>query len=83
MSLPLGSPVDEGRLAALALAYSKGLITWAQISEETGIGFGDLLIALGLQHLHLPKMVAKRTAAQDELYRGILDAAKENRGSGR
>ena len=82
LSPPLAPPVDEGRLATLALAYSKGLLTWAQISEETGIGFGDLLIALGLQGLHLPKVVAKRTPAQDGLYREILDAAKANRGSG-
>ena len=82
LSPPMAPPVADGRLAALALAYSKGLITCAQISEETGIGFGDLLIALGLQGLHLPKVVAKRTAAQDGLYRQILDAAKANRGAG-
>jgi antitoxin (DNA-binding transcriptional repressor) of toxin-antitoxin stability system len=83
LSPPLAPPVDEGRLATLALAYSKGLLTWAQISEETGIGFGDLLVALGSQNLQLPKVVAKRTPAQDGIYRQILDAAKASQGLGR
>ena len=82
LSPPFAQPVDAGRLASLALAYSKGLITWNQVSDETGIGFGDLLVALGSQNLHLPKVVAKRTPAQDGLYRQILDAAKASQGLG-
>jgi anion-transporting ArsA/GET3 family ATPase len=68
--------------AALALAYSKGFVTWNQVSEETGIGFGDLLVALGSQNLQLPKVVAKRTPTQDGFYRQILDAAKASQGLG-
>ena len=75
-------PVDASRLASLALAYSKGFVTWNQVSEETGIGFGDLLVALGSQNLQLPKVVAKRTPTQDGFYRQILDAAKASQGLG-
>ncbi len=76
LSPPFAQPVDSSRLASLALAYSKGFVTWNQVSEETGIGFGDLLVALGSQNLQLPKVVAKRTPVQDGFYRQILDAAK-------
>jgi antitoxin (DNA-binding transcriptional repressor) of toxin-antitoxin stability system len=82
LSPPVAQTVDAGRLAALALAYSKGLIPWNQVSDETGIGFGDLLVALGLQNLQLPNVVAKRTPAQDAFYRQILDAAKASQGLG-
>ena len=66
---------DKSRIAALAIAYSKGLISWPQIAEETGAGYGDLLVALGLKNLQIPKVTPKNRPEQIAFFHHILDLA--------
>jgi hypothetical protein len=75
LTLPSSHPVDPGRMSALAIAYSKGLISWPQIAEETGASYGDLLVALGLNNLQLPKVTPKNRPEQIAFFNQILDAA--------
>jgi hypothetical protein len=75
LTLPPMQAVDRNRLTALAIAYSKGLISWPQIAEETGASYGDLLIALGVNNLQIPKVVPKNRAEQIAFFNRILDAA--------
>ena len=67
--------IDPDRLSSLAIAYSKGLVSWPQIAEETNIGFGDLLVALGRQNLSLPKVQPKNNPEQIKLLNDVLDLA--------
>lgn len=59
----------------LAVAYSKGLISWPEIAEETGASYGDLLVALGLNNLKIPKVRPKNRPEQIAFFNQILDAA--------
>ena len=82
LTLPPVQSVDRGRIAALAIAYSKGLISWPQIAEETGASYGDVLIALGLNNLRVPKVTPKNRPEQIALFHCILDlASTESKGS--
>lgn len=76
LTLPPSASVDVGRLAVLAVAYAQGRLSWPQIAEETGAGFGELLLALGLQNLSLPKVVANRRPEQTALLNQVFDAAE-------
>jgi hypothetical protein len=75
LTLPPVPAVDRGRIAALAIAYSKGLISWPQIAEETEASYGDLLVALGLDNLQIPKVTPKNRPEQIALFDQILDLA--------
>ncbi len=75
LTLPPALAVDSGRLAALAAAYAQGRVSWHDIAEETGASFGELLLALGLQKLSLPKVTAKKRPEQIALLNQMLDAA--------
>lgn len=75
LTLPPARAVDGARLAALAKAYAQGRVSWPQIAEETGAGFGELLLALGLQKLSLPKVVAMKRPEQVALLNQTLDEA--------
>ncbi len=75
LTLPPAPSADAGRLAALASAYAQGRVSWPQIAEETGASFGELLLALGLQKLSLPKVVAKKGPEQTALLNQMFDAA--------
>lgn len=79
LTLPPMQSLDMDRLSVLAMAYSKGLVSWPQIAEETGASFGDLLLALGVKNLSLPKVIAKNSAAQTALLNKILDLALKSR----
>lgn len=59
----------------LVKAYSEGLVTWHEIAQKTGASYGELLIALGLRDLHIPKISAIRSSAQDAFFNRILDDA--------
>ncbi|AMS31733.1 hypothetical protein AEM42_03765 [Betaproteobacteria bacterium UKL13-2] len=75
LTLPPLPPVDANRLASLAIAYSKGLISWPQIAEETGASYGELLIALGLKNLSIPIIAPKKRPEQLAFFHQILDKA--------
>ncbi len=75
LSLPPAQGVDSSRLSALAVAYAKGLVSWPQIAEETGASYGDLLLALGLNHLKIPQVKAKNRPEQIAVFHQILDLA--------
>ena len=75
LTLPPVQTVDKSRIAALAIAYSKGLISWPQIAEETAASYGDLLIALGLKNLQIPKVKPKNRPEQIAFFHHILDLA--------
>ncbi len=75
LTLPPVQALDRSRIATLAVAYSKGLISWPQIAEETGASYGDLLIALGLKNLQIPKVTPKNRPEQVAFFNRILDAA--------
>lgn len=79
LSLPHTQSVDQERLSSLAIAYSKGLVSWPQIAEETDIGFGDLLVALGKQNLSLPKVRPKNNPEQIRLLNHVLDLAVQEK----
>ena len=64
LTLPPVQTIDGSRISALATAYSKGLISWPQIAEETGASYGDLLVALGLNNLQIPKVAPKNRPEQ-------------------
>ena len=81
LSLPPVQAVDRSRIAALALAYSKGLISWPQIAEETGASYGELLIELGLKNLQIPKVKPKNRPEQMAIFNRILDLAAAKTGS--
>jgi prevent-host-death family protein len=82
LTLPPVQSVDRGRIAVLAIAYSKGLISWPQIAEETGASYGDVLIALGLNNLRVPKVTPKNRPEQIALFHCILDlASTESKGT--
>lgn len=84
LTLPPAHTVDRGRIAALAIAYSKGLVSWPQIAEETGASYGDLLVALGLGNLSIPKVTPKNRPEQLAFFHRILDLASANsRGNGK
>ena len=80
LTLPPRQAVDRSRMAALAMAYSKGLISWPQISEETGVSYGDLLIVLGLKNLKIPKVASKNRPEQIAIFNRILDLAAAKSG---
>jgi hypothetical protein len=75
------SALDKSRLAALAAEYSKGLVSWPQIAEETGASYGELLIALGIQGLQIPKFTPKNRPGQVAVFTRILDAAAAAKGN--
>ena len=81
LTLPPVQTIDGSRLTALSIAYSKGLISWPQIAEETGASYGDLLVALGLNNLQIPKVTPKNRPEQIAVFHKLLDlaAAKSNR----
>ena len=84
LTLPTMQTADKSRIAALAIAYSKGLISWPQIAEETGASYGDLLVALGLNNLKIPKVTPKNRPEQIAFFNHILDlAAAESKGKGK
>lgn len=72
---PMVQSVDPGQLTALAIAYAKGLITWPQISEETGASYGELLIALGRNNLSIPRVTPKNRPEQLDFFHRLLDKA--------
>jgi len=78
LTLPPAQAVDRGRIAALAIAYSMGHISWPQISEETGASYGELLIELGLKNLQIPKVTSKKRPEQIAIFNHILDLAAIN-----
>ena len=80
LTLPPVQTIDGSRLSALSIAYSKGLISWPQIAEETGASYGDLLVALGLNNLQIPKVTPKNRPEQIAFFHKLLDlaAAKSN-----
>ena len=80
LTLPPAQQFDKNRLSALADAYSRGLVSWPQIAEETGAGFGDLLVALGIQNLSLPKVTAKNRPEQSALLKKVFDLAARSKG---
>jgi hypothetical protein len=80
LTLPSTQLLDMGRLSALALAYSNGLVSWPQIAEETGASFGDLLLAVGSKNLSLPKVIAKNRPEQIALLNKIFDLALKTKG---
>ena len=80
LTLPPAQQFDKNRLSALADAYSRGLVSWPQIAEETGAGFGDLLVALGIQNLSLPKVTAKNRPEQSALLKQVFDLAARSKG---
>ena len=69
------------RLTELAIAYSEGLASWPQIADETGIGYGELLIELGLNNLQIPLAAPEKSPAQLALFNQILDAAANTGGN--
>ena len=75
LTLPPVQTVDRSRIATLAIAYSKGLISWPQIAEETAASYGDLLVALGLKNLQIPKVKPKNRPEQIAFFHHILDLA--------
>ena len=75
LTLPPVQTVDKSRIATLAIAYSKGLISWPQIAEETAASYGDLLVALGLKNLQIPKVKPKNRPEQIAFFHHILDLA--------
>lgn len=81
LTLPPVQAVDRSRIAALAIAYSKGLISWPQIAEETGASYGELLIELGLKNLQIPKVTPKNRPEQIANFHRILDLAAAQSGN--
>ena len=75
LTLPPAQTVDKSRIAALAIAYSKSLISWPQIAEETAASYGDLLVALGFKNLQIPKVKPKNRPEQIAFFHHILDLA--------
>ena len=75
LTLPPVQTVNKSRIATLAIAYSKGLISWPQIAEETAASYGDLLVALGLKNLQIPKVKPKNRPEQIAFFHHILDLA--------
>jgi antitoxin (DNA-binding transcriptional repressor) of toxin-antitoxin stability system len=78
LTLPPAQTVDRSRIAALAIAYSKGHIPWPQIAEETGASYGELLVELGLKNLQIPKVTPKKRPEQIAFFHHILDLAAAN-----
>jgi len=64
---------------SLAIAYSKGIVSWPEIAEETGASYGELLVALGLNNLKLPQARPKKRPEQIAFFNKILDAAVANK----
>lgn len=79
---PVSQRLDTERLSKFAAAYSAGTVSWPQIAEETGASYGELLLAMALKNLPLPRVQAKNNPAQAELLKQILkDAAKRSKAS--
>ncbi|MBK9441442.1 MAG: type II toxin-antitoxin system prevent-host-death family antitoxin [Comamonadaceae bacterium] len=82
LTLPAVQTVDRSRMSALAIAYSKGLISWPQIAEETGASYGELLVALGLKNLQIPQVTPTNRPEQIAFFNHILDlAAAKSKGN--
>lgn len=75
LTAPAAPMADLSRIMVLATAYSKGLVTWAQIADETGASYGDLLVALGLSQQKIPKVRPRNRPEQVATFHAILDAA--------
>lgn len=75
VTLPPGRTADRSRISELATAYSQGLISWPQITEETGASYGELLVEMGLKNLQIPKATSQNRPAQIALFHRILDLA--------
>lgn len=67
---------DSARIAALALRYSAGAVSWRQVSTEINISFGELLVEMARQELTLPRVTPQKRPAQTAL----LDAALSGKG---
>lgn len=59
----------------LAVLYSAGKVNWRDIAEETGASFGELLLALALQNLDLPRVVPDKSLEQRNLFNAVLRRA--------
>jgi hypothetical protein len=67
------------RLQELARLYAAGAVTWREIADELDdVAFGDLLLELARQGLHLPQASAPRTAAQQAAWDAVLQKAAED-----
>lgn len=75
LTLPPTQTVNRSRIAALAIAYSTGNISWPQIAEETGASYGELLIELGRKNLQIPQVAPKKRPEQMAIFHHILDLA--------
>jgi uncharacterized protein len=67
--------INSTQTTDLVKAYSEGLVTWHEIDQQTGASYGELLIALGLRNLSIPKVTATRSPAQDAFFNRVLDDA--------
>lgn len=70
-----GRPVEASRLAALAALYAGGKVAWREISAETGVAFGDLLVELARQKLELPRVTPVKRPEQVALLNSVLRRA--------
>jgi prevent-host-death family protein len=67
--------VEASRLTELAAMYAAGKVAWREIAAETGVAFGDLLVELGRQNLHLPRVTPTKRPEQVALFHAILGQA--------
>jgi len=73
---------NEGleNLPAFSQLDAVGEVGWRDIAEQTDTSFGDLLVELGRQALHLPTFTATKTPTQQAMFDSVLlaRAAKSN-----
>jgi hypothetical protein len=68
--------VNQAQLGELAPLYANGSISWRDVEEQTGASFGELLVELAKQHLHLPRFTAEKRPSQISAFEGALRNAK-------
>ena len=77
-NLPATSVQDQGAGQALdnvAVLYASGAMSWRRIADETGVAFGELLLAVARQGLALPQVSAAKRPAQTALWESALRQA--------
>ena len=52
--------------------YSEGALSWRELSDSTGLAYGEVLVELGKRKLALPRVSPERRPEQDALFERAL-----------
>jgi hypothetical protein len=60
-------PIDQ-----VLASYAAGALSWREISDSTGLAYGEVLVELGKRNLALPRVFPESRPVQDALFERAL-----------